>query len=422
MKKKKYKKLTQDLYVDENLITFLENEAKNGWFLKNIHLNIMVFQQDIPQTLKYQIDYNKPSNEYSDIISDLGYHCACIYKDKYIYYNEDIHADDLQTDLSANLLSMISFYGPKKIAFYLYFCIFFSMNVYSLFNEMYYRFYRHSLAQFFQHTNYYILISVYLILVLSYLLEAIYTLIMNRYYHKMLDEPYNNIKQNMTFIKILEFLDIVTVVSLLILVLYIIPIPQDIKLIFCISIFIFIFIFYIFSTHRYYKIIQTVVVICLVASGIYLVQSQVLKIESIDQPLYLENRVESYFIDENEDIFSHIKYIQIYSDYYEKYVICLNDDIADIIFKEEIVMVEHEYRRDVYVDDSIAMNQPYDIKNIVYYSYEDALKQMKRYETTLVDTCYYNERYMVCMKDHYVLTCEIQDDDHFIDHVLNYYF
>ena len=57
----KYKRIsTKDYLVNENqFIELLENKALEGWYLKNISLNFLTFENRPPQRKQYKIYYKQ---------------------------------------------------------------------------------------------------------------------------------------------------------------------------------------------------------------------------------------------------------------------------------------------------------------------------------------------------------------------------
>lgn len=419
MKKKKYLRMTYHLYDDDYLINLLENQAKEGWFLSSINNYVISFKKGEPQNLKYQIDYNKPTHEYSKVIEELGYQIVCTFSDaqNIIYCHTNRNAPDLQTDSTAKLLSMISYFSLKKAMGQLGLAIMFGISFYIKTNEFLNLIHHFSLASIFSHTSDYIGLGIYLMISLGYFISSIFTLSMPKTYQKQLNNHYQELKLNLPILKIyqfsqvfINFLFIIFFISLLITSTNMKP---YISIIIGLSLCIYLIIYYICSPRQHYRTIQIITLITLLFMNVGIYQSKVFNIEPIEKDLYYQNDVDDFLHHKTKDIFVHSQYTDIYSDYYENYTRCLNKDIAYIIFKDNIILADRWYRR----EQQSSLNQ-----NIPYLSFEESLKNMQNYQTGLVEQCYFNNKYMICIKDNDVLMIQKQSEDQFIQNILENYF
>lgn len=427
MKKKKYMRLTANLYINDNLIHLLEDESKKGWFLSNITQFNISFKKDTPKHLKYQIDYNHFSQEYEDIKKELGYKAVCSFidEDVWIYSHDNIDAPDLQTDLTAQLLSILSCFDSQKILKniigMIMFLIFFYIHSHSIIP---FSLYHYSMAHFLTNTKWYFGLTIEFILSFTYLLRAIIAFIIHRYYKKQLENSsHQNIRHNVLLLKICQYFQSIAELLCILFLLILLPIPIYLIFILYIMIFIAIIIHHFLSSYKHYQKIQTIVLFSLTAIMIYLLQSQSLNIKPIEKQLYYQNHINSNQIYTTQDLFVHSQNIEFSDEYYEKFVKCLNKDIANIIFKEEIIDLDQKYRKENLIQEyqEVEKNNS-DDEDVPYLSFEESIQHMQPYPTKLVDQCYYNDRCVVCIKDEYVLSFQIQKEKDSIMEVIKYYF
>lgn len=423
MKKKKYKRFTKDLYLDDCLISLLENEAMNGWFLSSINPFNITFIKDKPRQIKYQIDYNQSNKEYDEIKENLGYQVVCPFTDidVMIYKNDNINAPDLQTDKTTQLLSMISCFSLtkviKNIIMFLLILLYFYTDYKSL-NVIFH----YSLASFFTYTKFYLGLLTDFSLALSYFIKAIFIITIHRYYKKQLNNPYQDIQLNTRLLKGCQYIEAIIHSLFLLFFLYILPIPTYLIILLYLSIIIIIWIIRLYQSHQHYQFILLITLFSIIVINLSLSQSQILKISPIEKPLYYKNQVNDNFIYENQDLFANSQSIQYSDKYYERFVKCLNENIAKIVYKDEIVFVDREYRKNKIINEYQKLGKEYNENDYPYLSFEESIQHMKVYQTDFVDECYYNEKYVVCIKDNLVLSFQIQEDKNAIDNIIKYYF
>ena len=64
--------LRNSLYLDEELQDYFNEMSKNGWRLDFVGYYYRFIKDE--HTYKYQIDYTPASNEYDDLLEEIGYH------------------------------------------------------------------------------------------------------------------------------------------------------------------------------------------------------------------------------------------------------------------------------------------------------------------------------------------------------------
>ena len=82
--------------------------------------------------------------------------------------------------------------------------------------------------------------------------------------------------------------------------------------------------------------------------------------------------------------------------------------------------VFHAYEEEI--DQIMEDKEEWSSTDTPYYSCEKAIKNMKSYSHPLVDACYYNNKAFIAIKGNKVLTCYMENEDHYIDNVIEYYF
>lgn len=419
---RKYKRFTYNLYNEDDLISFLEDESKIGWFLSRVIGSMLIFKKGDSKPLKYQLDYTQPSKEYENIKKELGYQNVCSLSDIYICSNENINAPDLQTDESSKILALLSCFDFKKIVLN----IVDAMIWFLLFNiciqDAFFHFYRHSLGLFFTQIDKYIGLFLFAIIALSYFTKAIFYTIIYRYLKKQLDNPFEKGNLHIPLLKSCRYIENIYLMTFLLVILLFIPIPMYISFLIIISIFIYCLVFYLCSTKKYFRSIQIITLLTLLIMNVTIIQSQICVVQPIEKQLYAYLQVDNNEINEIKSLFANSKYINIFNDKYERYVICLNNSIANIVFKDEVITLDREYRKDKLITEYQEIGQDYDENDYPYLSYEKSLQNMKSYSTSLVGQCYYNEQYAICIKDNQVLSFRIQNKKNYIKNVLEYYY
>ena len=91
--------------------------------------------------------------------------------------------------------------------------------------------------------------------------------------------------------------------------------------------------------------------------------------------------------------------------------------------KYELVMYENETRSTPdAIHEIISQKQDYSKGDIPFYSYKKALQQLEVYENKQVEECYYNHHFFIARKDNKLLVSYMQDEDNYIDNVIEHYF
>lgn len=238
---------------------------------------------------------------------------------------------------------------------------------------------------------------------------------MNHYYKKQFNNSYISQLPNYHLMKAHKYLEIIfnaLVISIFpIIILSYVRITFDIIIYWIIILDIFLLILLL-----YLKQSQIIKIIAIFLIFIISFQLYSLKPDKISKDLYYHSKVDNVYIVDNQDILVNQKYIQIFHEkYYENYTVCLNKTIAETLFKEEIINLDYQTRRNILSNNNILITKD----NCSKVSFNEALSSMKKFDNTYVDTAYYNQDYIICIKDNKVLSFQHHDN---LNEIIDYYF
>lgn len=115
--------LRNSLYLDEELQNYFNEMSKKGWRLDFVGYYYRFVRDD--HQYKYQIDYTPLSDEYKQVLDDLGYkEIGSGFNDFRIYENDDVNSADLNTEFIFNKNNKIKQFRPKSNIFSLFVGIF----------------------------------------------------------------------------------------------------------------------------------------------------------------------------------------------------------------------------------------------------------------------------------------------------------
>lgn len=105
--------LRNSLYLDEELQNYFNEMSKKGWRLDFLGYYYRFVRDD--HQYKYQIDYTPLSDEYKQVLDDLGYkEIVSGFNDFRIYENDDVNSADLNTEFIFNKNNKIKQFRPKS--------------------------------------------------------------------------------------------------------------------------------------------------------------------------------------------------------------------------------------------------------------------------------------------------------------------
>ena len=109
--------LRNSLYLDEELQDYFNEMSKNGWRLDFVGYYYRFIKDE--HTYKYQIDYTPASNEYDDLLEEIGYHEVDNSIEGFkVLENENVEAPDLNTEFVFDKNNKINQFKKKKYFIY----------------------------------------------------------------------------------------------------------------------------------------------------------------------------------------------------------------------------------------------------------------------------------------------------------------
>lgn len=429
MVKTKYEFIKLIEFIDDQLIILLEKEANDGWILKGISSTSLKFKKEEPQHLKYQIDFNMPSDEYKNLLQQQGYKLVDNFKNVYIYKNQNIEAEDLQTDETTRLHALFDLYSIKHPFLWLFAEFLFVVFLYVyhwLLNDPI------MLGHFYELFNLYVFYAVMMIFFLISILSLIQRYAI-RYSIKRQIKcqtpnylPYQICKILLNVLSIL-----MTILVLLTGINTLMYSPFTIIRIILITIIIFSFRYIITKkVYRYGSVIKRRLLI--IATWIIYLISMFL-VNQINIPPHME--MSPYMDNQNietdysANLFSiyhcwstldedHFNYIQL-----EAVYDCAYEHIAKEIMKYEIVYYEREGRMpsEEEIQEITESTGQWSSDDIPYVSYQKALQSFQSYQNPLIDECYYNQQVVIARKNKRLLIAYINDEND-IDNIIPHYF
>ena len=410
MKNYKYIKMTQEYVEEDALIELLVTQAKSGWMIKKIDYSYITFEECEPQTLKFQVDYVAITNEYKNIMIELGYAYACSLNGMNIFYNEDLDARDLYNDEKTRILSQLNYFKTSKISSGIFWILICATQIFLLWNSMLFSFYRHSVALFYARTNEYLLIGTLFLYIVIHSIDAIYVYCMRRHYKKLLNEE-SDAKVSIKYLKIYSYIQKVNIwflaFMLPVIVTSVFMERYDLfrlSVIAGLSLSLIYVVVMLFGRHKFKNMIYAIGIVLSLGIGIGLYFSTNVNVP-VDK-LYYETKVKDIYVDVADDLLSSYRMIHVFHDeYYERCVVSVNEVFSKEIFKEELITL------DAYARNAVAKSD--------YLKYEEVINNMNVLEDERIDEGYYNYDYVVFKKDNMVVSFRRSDVP--MEDVIDYY-
>lgn len=427
-----YKKIVENTYDK-----YLENLAKNGWILKSNFRGILIFKKEEPQDIKYQIEYQTYLDyEYADYLAKEGYELVSNFDNIIILQNYNPHAPDLHSDDNIRL-EVLNKVATKQLILAcialaltwlpLYFIIWF------FFNEPF------NLGYLFETLDVLpFLLLLFFIFIIPIIIIIEFIIIKNN-----IQQCLKNQEPQFKYYNIINKISSLT--SYVLMILFVLGI-----------------ITLIYKTFINPKIMLFEIIPIIVGSFLINFSIKMIKKYRINQKLALfvfiiltaiivgisqNNR--DYSNTEADPIPTISSYMKEYNDYHEydnllidtiefnnhlednlnnndyKEIVktCLNSFIAKEVMKNDIIRYENETRATPEaIKDLLDKTGQYTTGDIPYYSFEDAFKNLKQHTNSLVDECYYNNHFMIARKDNKILISYMQDEDHYLENIIEHYF
>lgn len=432
--RRKWKYITLQDLVNNQLCSMLEAEANKGWMFHRINGPIITFKKAKPQKIKYQLDFHTPDKEYKDLLESLDYQLVDNHRNFFIYKNNDISAPDLHSDDATRIQALISYYTlphPILSIILFVFCLAMSLHYFTKIKLLPF-----ILGSFYMHSTLYISFFGVLIVYSMIGLSMFQSIIVKKLLQRLLE----NKKSYLVFDKICH--SIINFFTILLLILFIsLFINLSIEYLF-VSVLIFVGasilvynLFYLLYHKLSYRITSDIVrklfmlvIIGLLVIVVYQLESVRFqssenitlqpyqtnyKISTQEKSLFLTNTT---FGGSNDQDKTEL----------EVFIQCNSSIISDAVFKYQIIYYEADTRimESKNIDALVyyeALSYMGDNVNISYLPYENAIKTYQPFQSTLVDRCYYNEKYMIAKKDNYILVVQI-DESNEISSILTHYF
>lgn len=429
MLKRKNMKIDFRTLLDNQLENILQQKAKEGWILEGIRWNSLQFKKGEPQDVKYQIDYNIPNIEYKEILKEEGYEFIDNFNELYIYKNDNLEAEDLHTDEKTRLNAILKVFSPKYtkttclLVFILIALNYFWIDI--VFKHL-------SIGQFFSSFSAFLLAGGLITVILLIILTQVQQYTIKYCIQQKIDKN----ETNYLPFKICNICLIITQMILYILAIMIIA--DNLLNGSSILQFLFEFILFFMSISAYqfiatkycYRIEDTTK--RRLATFLVLIVYMIVfvSISSIEFPLQQVNssiepyQIKDYSYNQDNSIFvSDQSWAKeddnLSTSEYECIKTCLNEYVAQEVFKTELVYYEWISRMPS--DEEIFEMESFDSDDIPYKSYEEALKVMKVYQNDLVDICYYNDYFFIARKNKQIIISYMKDEKNYIDHVIKHY-
>ena len=395
---------------DETLIELLESQAKKGWILDSSNHLYLTFKNSYSQPLKYQVNYNSSTKEYTQILNTLGYQFVCSINEKDIYMNEDVDAEDIYNDETTQCMAALQHYSIRKIIGEIIMIMLFSLHFYIRSDTFFLTNYTTLKESLLLNTSFYALLTLTISIIFNSLIKTFYLIYFYRFYKKKLSHPYNLNKfpkRSFTFYKYNSFLDTVFSTSIIIpIIMYIMTSYSSIMYYIA---FLFLFIIGLtplFATTKYYRVIQCSIIVFMI--GFSFLAYKNLQFDQINKELYYHNLLDETSINKNLDLLSKsLSSDIVYTDYYENQITCLNSSIAYEVFQEEVKKIETYSRESSYISHN-------------FLTFEESIKNMNSIHNKYIDGGYYNQNYLVFYKDNLVVSMRIEDKEN-ISKYIQYY-
>lgn len=429
--KVKYKYIGIVFMDEDKLINYLEEMALKGWRLAKIGTTFFKFIKQDPQPLKYQIDYNELTDDYLEVMKMEGYKLVDRYNAISIFYSNDMNATDLYSDSETKLMNLKNIYKISAIFNLLLLAII--INWIGNLNGEYDLIIRNTVGSYLMDFNVVLIHYLCKFLALSYVIEAIqWGLIRWNINHQLEKKDcLNKVSKYTIFAH-----KIVSSILLIIFGIFVLSISIErpsILIVGCLSVLaLFIYAHFVNKrirreTNEVRRGIKLIIVVALyfvvdiwvLNTGI--ISKKEVKADSIFQEAkyeYKSNKnglwVSSNLIYGQESVFGYDGY-----SFFEEYYTCLNDYVADEVFKELICQHERGARMELEKPDRIIDKNGH--WAIPILSYDQAVKKFTKIESDVIDKGYYLDNFYYMVKDNHVLSVKVKDEVN-IDELIKHYF
>ena len=434
MAKLKFENIDYQMIIENTLGEYLTNKAKNGLVLHKITFDQLSFEVCDPQNIKYQLEYGETEYEYDDFLNDIGYELVCLYQGISIYKNNDIHAPDLHSDESVRLQSLNKIVNPHPILTVL------SILLLCFPLSLIFNFILHSsktLGTLFSLIEIIPFTLMLLWLAALLIVNIIQSFILKNIIKQVSNNVNPNYKPLYRISKIRSFMFYLLIIIIPFILLQVLElftnnvIESILHILFTSIAVALIYFILLLKKNRINKrfICMITIFAIVLISGVRQIIDEKINIPETtpvsssymkEYTSYQKNNgllIDSILFEYSTDNSGY------YADKYEMYKTCLNEYIAVEVMKDDIINYENETRASPEMIDKI-LNETgeYSTGDIPFYNYEEALSHLTKYNNELVDECYYDNHFMIVRKDNHILVSYMQDEENYIDNIIEYYF
>lgn len=435
-KKTKHERLDYQMIIEGTFDEYLNNKAKEGLIFHSIALEEVVFTVEEPCHKKYQIDYGAVDFEHHDHLEELGYKMAAMHKNIKVYVSDNIYAPDLHTDEIVRLKAAKHLVNKHPLIWFsilLILCLPLFLIWCGLLDSM------RSLGSILKYAEFIVCTSFLIIPYIGAVFVTIQSLEIKRIVNRLMDDREVSYKRLNFISKFIRKLMKICMPVLLIAILCFIPFVLTDKYYFLYVIIrsgvILILAYLSFLVMRKYRIDLKVIMavfVVIYAIGYGLVQTNFFPSEPqketqiITVDPYMSE--DAYYHEEKHLLYSYMSYSynpeHLWNPIkYERFAVCAHEFLAKEIMKDDIVTYEKETRAsNEYIEDILDKTGFYSSTDVKHKSYKEAFKTLKEYKHEFVDECYYNHHFLIARKDNKLLVSYMQEEDNYIDNVIEHYF
>ena len=422
--KTKYKNMEVLYYDEEKCLKLLDEMAKLGWILRGIMGSSFVFERQIPRTMNYQIDYNEYSETYRDFVTSNGYTFVDRDKNISIFYKNSLDVPDLQSDETSRYLALKKNY---KVYWAVLWIMLGGFILALLLTDPLILVPKLTWGNLILAGSQIGALIAFGLGNIFLVLKGITALLIRQNERMKLDKRNNDryvwILERLFKIKIIVF----RVVMIMVMILGINLVVSNLfNFQFLLYLLIWAGILYLISfiynkiqdiknefNNKVFKIIGLLGVIFISAiDGKVFVQDKTYSSKLQTAP-FVESKQQRELFYRQQEIIGSEDSLKEKCVFYEKTYTCLNAWVAREVFDELIVRISVINGSDGEANDNSS--------NILYPSYQEAIKLYEHYSSNVVEQCYRFNHYVVAIKGNVVFSGKMVKEE-MIDQVLTYYF
>ena len=435
-KKVKYERIDYKMIIEDTFCDYLSKRATEGWIFFKVVGERILFEKDEPKDIKYQIEYGTLDYDYEDFLKENEYIWVCQFKRMTIFKNYNVHAPDLHSDDYVRLQAakhMISKHPLLIFSLLALLCL--PMFIFINFLPEVFT----SFGAFLKNIGI-IPMTLFMICVLCTLvLGTLQSIVTKNIINKVIDGKEVDYKLFDTINKLMSINSSVYVAFYMIAPLWIIYLfINDFSYHFInlsVRVGAALLMFPIGKLLYKYRVEKKLIWIIVMTLGVILVYSA----EGIVEPIKKKEEVHIPVVDSYMKVEASYKHEEgLLIDYfaysynpdslwnpikYELVETCINEFVAKEVMKDDIIVFEKETRAsNEYIQNILDETGFYSSGDVESKSYKEAVLTLTQYNHNLVEECYYNEHFFIARKDNKILVSYMQDENNYIDNVIEHYF